>query len=386
LRDVLTEQVQTVVAALAAAAIQPIADNEAISRSRLLADRKLAAAVATPANLALDAATDLTFGLPFASQSASPGQDDVQQFIRRHWGGEPCASLCRRRVRRSAGEQGYSRCVQALARHNARGSAKPTTVPPWILDDHPSTAAQQASITMAWRGVSPHDRRYPTLLVMSAILGGGLSNRIGANIRDRHGWAHAPLARVVTVRGASVWVESTDVQASVAGNTITDVLAEVGRLRIEPPTDSEVEGVKRFLLGTFAIRNSQRALLPASLSFARRNNLRTNYLQEYTAQIRAVQPADVQALARAIFALDDAARAVGASKRTLARRMRQVLGRSPLAYFQSLRVERAVQFLKTTNASVDQVAARVGYADGATLRALLRRRLNLGVKDIRRSP
>ena len=85
------------------------------------------------------------------------------------------------------------------------------------------------------------------------------------------------------------------------------------------------------------------------------------------------------------FSLDDAAKSVGASKRTLARHMERVLGKSPLAYFQTLRVERAVHLLKTGNASVDAVAARVGYADGATLRALLRRRLNLGVKEIRRS-
>jgi transcriptional regulator GlxA family with amidase domain len=86
------------------------------------------------------------------------------------------------------------------------------------------------------------------------------------------------------------------------------------------------------------------------------------------------------------FSLDEAAKAVGSSKRTLARRMQSVLGKSPLAYFQSLRVERAVHLLKTGDASVEEVAARVGYRDGATLRALLRRRLNLGVKEIRRAP
>lgn len=85
------------------------------------------------------------------------------------------------------------------------------------------------------------------------------------------------------------------------------------------------------------------------------------------------------------FSLDEAARAAGASKRTLARRMEQVLGRSPMAYFQALRVERAVHLLKTTSASVDDVAARVGYANGATLRTLLRRRLDLGVKELRRA-
>jgi transcriptional regulator GlxA family with amidase domain len=84
------------------------------------------------------------------------------------------------------------------------------------------------------------------------------------------------------------------------------------------------------------------------------------------------------------FSLDEAARSVGASKRTLARHLQDVLGKTPLSYFQSLRVERAVHLLKTGNASVDEIAERIGYADGATLRLLLRRRLNVGVKEIRR--
>ena len=85
------------------------------------------------------------------------------------------------------------------------------------------------------------------------------------------------------------------------------------------------------------------------------------------------------------FSLNEAARAVGSSKRTLARRMQAVLGKSPLAYFQSLRVERAVHLLKTSSESVDEIAARVGYAEGSILRELLRRRLGVGIKEIRRS-
>jgi transcriptional regulator GlxA family with amidase domain len=83
------------------------------------------------------------------------------------------------------------------------------------------------------------------------------------------------------------------------------------------------------------------------------------------------------------FSLDSAAKAAGASNRTLARRLQAVLGKSPLEYFQSVRVERAVHLLKTTRASVDEIAARVGYADGVTLRTLLRRRLQTGIKELR---
>ena len=85
------------------------------------------------------------------------------------------------------------------------------------------------------------------------------------------------------------------------------------------------------------------------------------------------------------FSLDEAAKAVASSKRTLARRLHAVLGKSPLSYFQSLRVERAVHLLKTGTESVDQIAEQVGYADGVTLRTLLRRHLGHGVREIRRA-
>ena len=83
------------------------------------------------------------------------------------------------------------------------------------------------------------------------------------------------------------------------------------------------------------------------------------------------------------FSLDQAASAAGASKRTLARRLQKVLGKSPLEYVQGLRVERAVHLLRTSNQSVDEVAAHVGYVDGVTLRTLLRRRLHTGIREIR---
>jgi transcriptional regulator GlxA family with amidase domain len=65
--------------------------------------------------------------------------------------------------------------------------------------------------------------------------------------------------------------------------------------------------------------------------------------------------------------------------------MQSVLGRSPLAFFQDLRIERAVHLLETSHSSVDQIAAEVGYADGVTLRSLLRRKLGRGVREIRQS-
>ncbi|WP_394840019.1 helix-turn-helix domain-containing protein [Pendulispora rubella] len=85
------------------------------------------------------------------------------------------------------------------------------------------------------------------------------------------------------------------------------------------------------------------------------------------------------------FDLARAARAVGASERTLQRRIRMVLGRSPIAFVQDLRLERAAHLLRTTRDNVDNVARLVGYEDGATLRVLIRRKLRTSVRDLRRT-
>jgi len=83
------------------------------------------------------------------------------------------------------------------------------------------------------------------------------------------------------------------------------------------------------------------------------------------------------------FSLRSAAKTVGTSPRTLSRKVQRVIGKSPLAYFQDVRVERAVHLLQTTNESVDEVAAMVGYSNRVTLCALLRRRLGRSVSEIR---
>jgi transcriptional regulator GlxA family with amidase domain len=83
------------------------------------------------------------------------------------------------------------------------------------------------------------------------------------------------------------------------------------------------------------------------------------------------------------FSLQEAANALATSTRSLQRRCQEVLGKSPLSYFQDLRVERAQSLLHGSGLDLDAIAAEVGYVDGATLRTLLRQRLGRGVRDLR---
>ena len=73
------------------------------------------------------------------------------------------------------------------------------------------------------------------------------------------------------------------------------------------------------------------------------------------------------------FGVPELARALGMSTRTLDRRLRRAVGVGPSRFVQRLRAEKAAHLIATTGLPLDEVARRVGYADTASLRRVIRR-------------
>jgi transcriptional regulator GlxA family with amidase domain len=80
----------------------------------------------------------------------------------------------------------------------------------------------------------------------------------------------------------------------------------------------------------------------------------------------------------------DAAHALGVSERTLRRTTTAVVGMSPVGFIQEVRVDEATFLLRTTTLSAEAIAARVGYLNSGTLRALVRRRRGTSLENPRR--
>jgi transcriptional regulator GlxA family with amidase domain len=80
----------------------------------------------------------------------------------------------------------------------------------------------------------------------------------------------------------------------------------------------------------------------------------------------------------------DTARALGVSERTLQRTTTAVVGMSPVGFIQEVRVDEATFLLRTTTLSAETIAARVGYLNSGTLRALVRRRRGASLENLRR--
>lgn len=77
------------------------------------------------------------------------------------------------------------------------------------------------------------------------------------------------------------------------------------------------------------------------------------------------------------------AEALGTTPRTLGRRFKAAVGRTPLKYLQRLRVEQAKRVLSTTDHSIERVAGAVGYADVAGFRRVFQRETSLTPSQFR---
>lgn len=77
------------------------------------------------------------------------------------------------------------------------------------------------------------------------------------------------------------------------------------------------------------------------------------------------------------YSLDAVARAVGTSQRTLLRRFKIERGETPLAFLQSVRIDRSKSLLSQTDLSITEIGARVGYDDVGAFRALFQRLIGM---------
>jgi AraC-like DNA-binding protein len=81
--------------------------------------------------------------------------------------------------------------------------------------------------------------------------------------------------------------------------------------------------------------------------------------------------------------LDAAARDLASSKRTLARRIREALGKTSVSYVQDLRIERAVHLLNTSSTSVDRIAVMVGVVRWRYVAHVTASPLGKGIREIK---
>jgi zinc protease len=169
-----------------------------------------------------------------------------------------------------------------------------------LLVDRPGSV--QADIRVGRLAVERTHADYFPLLVANTILGGGASSRMFMNIRERQGFAYDAHSSLGPRKNGGLFATVTQVRNEVLEPALRAVEAELERLGKEPVPQGELEDVKNFLSGNFVMSLETQAGLATQLASMKLLGLPDDYLETYTAKVRAVTPAQIQAAAARYFA------------------------------------------------------------------------------------
>ena len=150
-------------------------------------------------------------------------------------------------------------------------------------------------------GLPTIDASHPDAIALSvtnSVLGGYFSSRMTANLRESKGYTYSPFSAVQNRYRDANWAQNADVTTTVTGASLKEIFFEIDRLQAEPPTEAELESAKNYMLGTFVLRNSDRAGIIAQLEFINFHGLPADYLNTYVGKVRAVTPGQVQEMTR----------------------------------------------------------------------------------------
>jgi zinc protease len=156
--------------------------------------------------------------------------------------------------------------------------------------------APQSTIYLGMPAVSGADEDWIKFTVMNNILGGSFGSRITANLRENKGYTYSPFSTVFNRYKTGVWYEAADVTTKFTGESIKEILSEINRLRSEPPTETELQGIKNYMTGIYVLQNSTRNGVIGQLESMNYNELDKSYIDSYIQKVNAVTPKDVQAM------------------------------------------------------------------------------------------
>lgn len=161
------------------------------------------------------------------------------------------------------------------------------------LDVIDRPGAPQSTIYLGMPAVAPSDADFIKFTVMDSLLGSSFGSRITSNIRENKGYTYSPGSFIWNRYKTGYWVESADVTTEATGASIKEILFEIERLKREPPSESELQGIKNYLVGIYVLNNSTRTGVIGQLENANYNELGGSYLDTYVQKLASVTPADV---------------------------------------------------------------------------------------------
>jgi len=147
------------------------------------------------------------------------------------------------------------------------------------------------------------DKDFLPAFVMNQILGGGvMSSRLWEEVREKRGAGVFRLhlrAAVQAHLGVCRWCCHQETRRSA--QSLDLINAELKRIAIDGPTETELANAKSYLTGSFALRFDTNAKIANQLLWVLQEDLGKDYIDRRNAEIEAVTLDQLKAVAKRMF-------------------------------------------------------------------------------------
>jgi predicted Zn-dependent peptidase len=146
-----------------------------------------------------------------------------------------------------------------------------------------------------------HEDRYASY-VLNTVLGGSMSSRLFQNVREKRGLAYAVFSGLSAYRDAGTVTVYAGCANDAVGELVDVVVAELRRLKEEPPPDSELRRAKDHLKGSLMLNLESTSSRMSHLARQEIYFDRQFGLDETLEGVERVTRTDLQRVARDLFA------------------------------------------------------------------------------------
>ncbi|MEH6417578.1 M16 family metallopeptidase [Pseudomonas sp. CGJS7] len=163
----------------------------------------------------------------------------------------------------------------------------------------------QSAVRLGRPAIPATDADYIPAQLAGIVLGGGFSSRLMQNLREDKGYTYGARGGLSALLSGGAIQASADVRNEVTGASIGEFIYEFGKLNDYPVPAQELEDTKRYVAGGYLINNQLQRAVAASLASNWLFGLPPEFLGEYVPKVRAVDAAQVQAMAKKYYAPKD---------------------------------------------------------------------------------
>jgi zinc protease len=156
----------------------------------------------------------------------------------------------------------------------------------------------QANIILGNLGIARKNPDFYAFQVMNYILGGGgFASRLMDDIRENRGLAYSVYSSFAPGLEPGPFYVALETKNATTGEAVTQVVAQLRRIKTQPVTREELKDAKSYLIGSFPRKMDSMSKRAWLLGYVEVYGLGLDYPWRYPELIQHLAPADIQKVA-----------------------------------------------------------------------------------------